>query len=307
MTKPYFYIIQFKQTKQLYAGVRYANGCAPEELLTEDGYKTSSNVVNKLINEHGLDAFQIKEIKTFDTTNEAIEYEQEYLTKVDAAKSPEYLNLSNTGLGDFNTENLNSVLTDRYGVKWPSHIPGHWGKLKKTSLERYGTDHPLKSREVINKRIETNIKRYGTPYPTQTDEVKAKTKNTVVEKYNANSMVESEYFKNKREETMLKKYGTTNYSSTDEFKRVASEKQLGSKHHRFKGWFVTPHGKFGSSREAARVIDLIDRKVVNRWCKNPQTKISKGSYTKNEYLNSTYDESIIGQTVASLGFSYEPI
>ena len=96
------------------------------------------------------------------------------------------------------------------------------------------------------------------------------------------------------------------YILNQEVKQM-SENQLGDKHHRFCGYFITPFGKFGSSHEAARNNKLIDRKRVYKWCKNPNKIISKSSFSKNSYLNNTFDESIIGKTFGELGFNFEEI
>lgn len=77
----YTYLITHKPTNQLYYGVRHSvnrKNMDPEQDLWVD-YFTSSKAVHALIEEWGKDTFDIKIDRLFDTAEEAIAYEEQYL------------------------------------------------------------------------------------------------------------------------------------------------------------------------------------------------------------------------------------
>ena len=74
--------------------------------------------------------------------------------------------------------------------------PNMLSKIKKTCLEKYGVDHPLKSELIKNKIYKTNYKKYGNKFASKT-----------------------EYCKEKAKNTCLRKYGVTAYSKTNEYKQ----------------------------------------------------------------------------------------
>lgn len=79
----YTYSLTFKPTGQLYYGVRYSRNrkeMQPEKDLWHE-YFTSSTAIHKLIEEHGLDSFSVTIDKTFDSAEDAIAYEKEYLAE----------------------------------------------------------------------------------------------------------------------------------------------------------------------------------------------------------------------------------
>jgi hypothetical protein len=72
--KPYYYLIRHKPSGKLYAGSQYGKNSDPNNLWTT--YFTSSDLVKKLIEEDGVDSFEIEYI---DCRSDAREYEQNYL------------------------------------------------------------------------------------------------------------------------------------------------------------------------------------------------------------------------------------
>ena len=81
--KPYTYLIKFKLTNKCYYGSRVKNvrlGLTPEQDLMLN-YTTSSKEINSLIKTHGLDAFEWEVRKTFNTVEEAVEWEKRVLSK----------------------------------------------------------------------------------------------------------------------------------------------------------------------------------------------------------------------------------
>ena len=108
----YFYIIKHKECGKQYAGVRYAKGCNPSELLIK--YCTSSRCVKKLLQEDPY-CFIIVETKTFDTKEEAISYELEYIKKHNAHLRDDWFNQA--AAKAINPEAVKQTCLERYGVE----------------------------------------------------------------------------------------------------------------------------------------------------------------------------------------------
>ena len=87
---PYTYHIGWTEQNKHYYGVRMANECPPEDDLWTE-YHTSSNIVNTFREEYG-EPDVVKVDKTFDTREEAVEYETQFLTENDCVYSDEWLN-----------------------------------------------------------------------------------------------------------------------------------------------------------------------------------------------------------------------
>jgi hypothetical protein len=86
----YTYHISWTEQNKHYYGVRMANQCQPEDDLWTE-YHTSSNIVKSFREEYGEpDIIRIDE--TFDTREEAAEYEHTFLTENDCVYSDEWLN-----------------------------------------------------------------------------------------------------------------------------------------------------------------------------------------------------------------------
>jgi len=98
MGTPFTYLIYSKRTNQYYYGVRYCNGCHPNQLWTT--YFTSSKVIKSLIKMYGTDEFIVSIRKTFANAETAINWESRFLNRVKAATSNKWLNLHN-GDGNF--------------------------------------------------------------------------------------------------------------------------------------------------------------------------------------------------------------
>ena len=95
---PFTYCITFLLTGEKYYGVRYAKKCHPSQLW--DTYFTSSTKIHDLISMYGKSAFSFEVRKIFTTKEEACAYEHRFLTKINAATNPKWLNSSN-GAGTF--------------------------------------------------------------------------------------------------------------------------------------------------------------------------------------------------------------
>lgn len=81
--KAYTYLIKFKPANKFYYGVRVKtlklNRNPEEDLMIH--YTTSSENINNLIKEHGIDSFAWAIRKTFDTAEQAVAWEEKVLRR----------------------------------------------------------------------------------------------------------------------------------------------------------------------------------------------------------------------------------
>lgn len=77
-------------------------------------------------------------------------------------------------------------------------------KIRKTNLERYGVDCPLKSEEIKEKIRETNLERYGVDYVLKNEEVKKKIRETNLERYGVEYTSQVKEFTERARETYYK-------------------------------------------------------------------------------------------------------
>jgi len=128
-----------------------------------------------------------------------------------------------------------------YGVENTSQLPEVTEKRRKTFIERFGEDHPMKTKEIQDKIKQTNMDRYGVDnvfklpetieksritfkekydvdWITQSSEMKEKTKKTNLDRYGVECILSSEEYQERIKQTNLDKYGVEYYSQTDEFK-----------------------------------------------------------------------------------------
>lgn len=93
--KPFTYYLYHKPTGKKYYGVRTARGCDPKELWTT--YFSSSKEVKILREQYGNDSFEWKIRKTFDSAQRALEWEEKFLTRINAAARNDWINKHNGG------------------------------------------------------------------------------------------------------------------------------------------------------------------------------------------------------------------
>lgn len=108
----YFYLLKHKQSGKKYAGVRYAKGCHPSDLLVK--YFTSSRIVKKMLLEDST-CFEIIDTKIFDNSEEAILYEVEFIKKHNAHLSEDWFN--QTAGKAINPETVKKTCLEKYGVE----------------------------------------------------------------------------------------------------------------------------------------------------------------------------------------------
>lgn len=86
MTVPYTYVLTHTPTVKRYYGVRYANGCHPDELWV--GYFSSS----KIVRSYPTSEFLAEVRKIFPSVEDAFEWEQTVLRRLKVWKNPNWFN-----------------------------------------------------------------------------------------------------------------------------------------------------------------------------------------------------------------------
>lgn len=216
--KSYFYIIKHITTGRYYAGCRYAVGCTPSELLSENGYITSSLIVKDIISKEGISSFIIDRIRTFETRDGAFVYESKFLKKVKASTNRRFINTSeNTPLID-NTERSNKARIKTcmitYGVSNVLKYAPIKDKQVTTIRYKYGVDNISQLETISKRKVETRLKNNNGVY--ETEEQRTKRINTNIEKYGKEHPLKSEIVKAKVKETCIEKYGQESYLATEE-------------------------------------------------------------------------------------------
>lgn len=105
MRTPYTYRIFHRPTEMYYYGAKYALGCDPSTFWID--YFTSSDAVKKLINEYGVDSFDVEIRKIFKTPEECLKWEAR--VNRHTMKWPNYLNMS---CGNYFVTSDNAKLAD---------------------------------------------------------------------------------------------------------------------------------------------------------------------------------------------------
>lgn len=262
-SRPYFYIIQDVVNGMYYAGVKYSKDSDPSLLLKENGYKTSSYYVKKLIEENGLSRFTIRTIRCFRSKTEALRYETRFLERVDAANNPKFYNMKNSVFGKMNLvssltkekrkqtnikkygvectfslervrEQIENTNLLRYGVKNPLQCPEIVERRNKTNVHRYGVECIFSNPSFVNKIKKTLILRYGTEHPMQNQEVKDSWVKKTRERYGYDYTLQLPEVRKKIQETNIKKYGHSCVLQSDEIRekfKKANMDKYGVEHH----------------------------------------------------------------------------
>ena len=221
---PYFYIIRHKETGKQYAGSRWAANCHPDEFMKQNGYTTSSVIINFIIEEQGLDSFEIVDLITLDEINipfgtDSIHtYESWFLVANNCAKSDDWYNNHNNFGMAFGTESFyvraKQTFLDIYGVDNPFKSEEIQEKIKETNNKNLGVDYPMQSEIVKQKSIETCLIKYGYEFTAQVPEIREKQTQTRLDKNNGKYYSEESI--DKRVDTCLEKYGVENPMQCEE-------------------------------------------------------------------------------------------
>jgi hypothetical protein len=94
--KPYTYLIQHRPTGKVYYGFRSANKVDPEQDLWKQ-YFTSSSKVQQLIEETGVDSFDVEVRRVFETKEQAIIWETRVLRRCKVLHDDRWINQNIAG------------------------------------------------------------------------------------------------------------------------------------------------------------------------------------------------------------------
>ncbi len=89
-TTPFTYLLKHIPSGKFYYGVRYAEGCHPNDLF--HSYFTSSKEVKKLIDKDGKDSFIYETRKMFRDTKSAQKWELKVLRRLGVPKNKNFIN-----------------------------------------------------------------------------------------------------------------------------------------------------------------------------------------------------------------------
>ena len=132
-------------------------------------------------------------------------------------------NKSHDGIDRCRVCKSKKTLMDNYGVDCPMKSELIKNRVIKTNLERYGVEHSSMNDDVKNRAIKTNLERYGVEHPSMTEDFKCKVKNTKLERYGNENYNNIELIK----ETQTEKYGGMGSSSesiSDKIKKTNIDK-----------------------------------------------------------------------------------
>lgn len=163
----------------------------PDLFMIEGGYTTSSNIINEIIDEYGLDTFVVRKLRVFKTKGETRDYETRFLQKVNARNHPRFYNGHNND-GYYSEDYKKERMLEKYGVDNYSKSPEFPNKFKETCREKYGVDHHLQNPEILEKMKETNRRVLGVDFGFQDKIIKGKIRNTKQEKYDNPTYVNPE-------------------------------------------------------------------------------------------------------------------
>jgi hypothetical protein len=146
MKSPYFYIIKHLPSEKYYAGCKINFQSDSSNLMTENGYKTTSKIIKDLIKKDGLASFQILKIKHFKTKMEALTYESRFLQKVNAAENLKFLNLHNGGKNFVNKGGYKLSECTKNKMKKPKSIE---------TVQKQNEQKRNRPKEVYQKMVQT--------------------------------------------------------------------------------------------------------------------------------------------------------
>ena len=139
--KPYTYLIQHRPSGKVYYGFRCANRVEPHDDLWKQ-YFTSSPKVQKLIEETGVDSFDVEVRRVFETKEQAVAWETRVLTRCKVLNDDRWLNQNVAGY-IVPTEESRKKISDFHKDKPKSNEhkekirQGNLGKKKPPRSEEY--------------------------------------------------------------------------------------------------------------------------------------------------------------------------
>lgn len=105
-------------------------------------------------------------------------------------------------------EKIKATMLDKYGVEHALQSKELLDKAKNTLLENYGVDSPLKSAEIKQKVRSTNLSKYGAEEWFAVPLARERILSTFQTKYGYNTASSADQIKEKTRQTCLERYGT---------------------------------------------------------------------------------------------------
>lgn len=102
--------------------------------------------------------------------------------------------------------------------KCSQSAPERLEKVKKTSIERYGVENAMKSKDIQEKLKSTNIERYGVENVFQSEDQKEKIRQTNMERYGVENYSQTAEYKEKTMKTNQERYGVSFASQNTEIR-----------------------------------------------------------------------------------------
>jgi hypothetical protein len=222
----------------MYAGARWKQGCHPDEFMKENEYQTSSSTISDIIDQEGLQIFEVLRIETNLDGLSAYDYETLFLQENDCAGSENWYNGHNN-IGcppPYGTDAFKKNMMEKYGVYNIMKIPEirivAAIKQKETNMEKYGVEYVSQVPEfMIKKQVSmerTNMEKYGVGHILQVPEIKVKQQiaqeKTIIEKYGYENTFQVPEFKDKGKISKLQKYGSETFNNREKSKQTCLEK-----------------------------------------------------------------------------------
>jgi hypothetical protein len=123
-------------------------------------------------------------------------------------------------------EKLRKTNLERYGTECVFQSEEVKNKIKETNLKRLGVDVPAKSKIVQDKMGKTNLKRYGHKAPMQSKSIQEKAIKTNLRRRGVKYPGQSEEVKEKIRKTNLERYGVECSFQSEEVKEKIKETNL---------------------------------------------------------------------------------
>lgn len=149
MTIPYTYVINCPDGRRYY-GVRFAKGCNPSDLWTT--YFTSSKHMKRLIQIHGVDAFEASVRKIFEDKESAVSWEQKVLVRLKVRTNENWVNVTTNKSWKSMEGDLNP--SKRADVR-QKISEANKGRARPDQAERMRQNHPMKDPAIKAKMVAT--------------------------------------------------------------------------------------------------------------------------------------------------------
>jgi len=156
--KPYTYLIKHRPSGKVYYGVRSANKEDPYKDLWNI-YFTSSPKVKQLIEETGVDSFDVEVRKVFETKEAAIKWETRVLRRCNVLHNDKWINQNVAGY-IMPTEESNKKISEFH--KGKPKTEEHKEKIRLSNLGKKRAPRSKEYREKMSKaKSGVNNGRYG--------------------------------------------------------------------------------------------------------------------------------------------------